>query len=233
MMEGSETKAAASPFLLKPAQEEVRGFDIDNSLKEMCVVSELILLTHGTALLPFSSVSGHCLQDLTQSNCQPIVTLAGNHLGFDAEVLVASVAPHFRTDSFDVLLSRDICYLLREHACGLVKLFPDCLLRQMVQGIFLRHHFIWYREQGCRQVQRPPKCWHSMSLRGPFWFLPGTLWQQTGSLHANHSVVFIQHIKGLRRQTGSRIQAGSSRKGQRDSRSFERHCTEWFGEKQA
>lgn len=133
----------------KTSTKEVRGFDIESSLKEMCVVTELILLTHQTVLLPFSSVSGQCPQDLTQSNCQSIVTLTrnpsaekGNHLGFDVEILVASVAPGLRTHLFDVLLNRGICYLLREHVCALVKLFPDCLLRQIVQGLFLRYQLI-------------------------------------------------------------------------------------------
>lgn len=44
----------------------------------MCAVSELILVTRVTVLLPFSSVSGQCPQDLTQSNWQFIVTLTGN-----------------------------------------------------------------------------------------------------------------------------------------------------------
>lgn len=108
--EGSETK---QQHLLhfKTNTKEVRGFDSDNSIKEVCAVSELILLTHNTACLLFGSISGQCTCDLTQSNCQfdfdwKSQCWEGNLLDFDVEILVASMPCHLRTHSFDVLLSK-------------------------------------------------------------------------------------------------------------------------------
>ena len=71
-------KAAAIFHHFKTNTKETRGFDIGNSIKEACAVSELILLTHKTACLLFGSVSGQRTWDLTQRNCQFIVTLTGN-----------------------------------------------------------------------------------------------------------------------------------------------------------
>lgn len=79
LIQQKEVKESSSISLhFKTNTKEVRGFDIDNRVKEACVVSQLILLTHKAPCLLFGSVSGQHSQDLTQNNCQFLVTLSGN-----------------------------------------------------------------------------------------------------------------------------------------------------------